>query len=80
MDPKEIEIKNSASTKIHYSYYNRGENSKSIIDFVKEMRIKEKKKKEKSIWKILDRNFLIIGVKLITYGLSLMIWEKIVEY
>ena len=57
MDPKEIEIKNSASTKIHYSYYNRGENNKSITDFVKDMRIKREKEKGKKYMKNIRQKF-----------------------
>ena len=71
LDPKEIETQNSAPTKIHYSYYNRDDNSKSIIDFVKEMRINREKEKEKKYMKNIRQEFFNNWYKINKLGFEL---------
>ena len=57
LNPKKLEMKLSAPTKIFFSYYNSDEGQKSILDFVKEMGKEREQKKQKKYMKTFRDQF-----------------------
>ena len=57
LNPKKLEMKLSAPTKIFFSYYNSDEGQKSILDFVKELGKEREQKKQKKYMKTFRDQF-----------------------